>query len=749
MSPKKLRNRHLMNQFVTTRSKAKRHSFINLDTSLQHKGANAKNQKADESNVSLLNDSQLKNEKNWHIRLSKKKTSSIRPKTYNISTRNSLTRSHNRKVSKDMHDNSILDISNMSHELLQEMPVKFKSTPGSYSKKTQYKKSPEQLSVSFNRKSRKSNSYSRSPKQLVTPKSSPISVTLTPLRTTKTPKRSPLNLRSPKSHPGVSLRLSQTPRKLMLFNNSTSTLGSPNTSLELKKNTRSRIQNSSLSNTTMSNAKAKSKKLKSIRTSIEQLKFTPQRLSRTPKMILRSPKLRSNSPKLKMKLDTKKVEDFSTSKSRLSNKNDSTKVITLSNKKDTDHKLSSSEESDLDLTLTNNLSAQYKNIMSRKPIVILERNSLLDNLGESFKIQGNQSNILKKSISANLLNERNKELNKTNIVASSTPNTQLKKRLSDIISLHSPKAKSSPVINKRLYNKSPSTSMSNLDKTKSILVESNVENTTYNKDTTNDDQNKTMIIENDKTDETYEVFEPKTPHLQLRCRKRVLTEVETDKEDVKKVRFDTTENHIKKVQTNSNTSIRKTPLAKYIPRKRSSTVSTAFTNKNVLQLELRKRSNSMPSANSTPYKNIKTKEKTPPSTLDKTKHSKRQKDIKMHSEKKKIPNFAEIHKQMFAKMESLVDNKQRVKKQHEALKESPKIIKSGKKSPTKLISPGKKNMYTKFGFKIRKTDAKNIILRKDQPNVQKQKREEARAFLKGVRTNRRFELQMKMRKASK
>ena len=47
-----------------------------------------------------------------------------------------------------------------------------------------------------------------------TPKSSPISIPLTPHRTTKTPRRSPVDFGSPKTHSDTPLRLSKTPRKL-------------------------------------------------------------------------------------------------------------------------------------------------------------------------------------------------------------------------------------------------------------------------------------------------------------------------------------------------------------------------------------------------------------------------------------------------------------------------------------------------------------------------------------------------------
>ena len=60
------------------------------------------------------------------------------------------------------------------------------------------------------------------PQVNTTPKSSPISVPLTPHRSTKTPRRSPDNLGSPKTHSDTPLRYSKTPRKLEIADSPTS-----------------------------------------------------------------------------------------------------------------------------------------------------------------------------------------------------------------------------------------------------------------------------------------------------------------------------------------------------------------------------------------------------------------------------------------------------------------------------------------------------------------------------------------------
>lgn len=115
---------------------------------------------------------------------------------------------------------------------------------------------------------------------------------------------------------------------------------------------------------------------------------------------------------------------------------------------------------------------------------------------------------------------------------------------------------------------------------------------------------------------------------------------------------------------------------------------------------------------------------------------------------KKIPNFADIHKKNFNKMESLVELKNRVKIRHEILNS---VEKKGVR-PRKLLkdekpsNPQNEN-YTRFGFKIRKETAKSLVS-KTKPN-KTNLREGIRSGLQGVRTNKRFELLMQARNKKK
>lgn len=65
----------------------------------------------------------------------------------------------------------------------------------------------------------------------ITPQSSPIMVNLTPHRSTKTPKKSPMNIGSPKTHAQSPLRLSKTPRKLTVSVESPATSDKSNSSI--------------------------------------------------------------------------------------------------------------------------------------------------------------------------------------------------------------------------------------------------------------------------------------------------------------------------------------------------------------------------------------------------------------------------------------------------------------------------------------------------------------------------------------
>lgn len=117
---------------------------------------------------------------------------------------------------------------------------------------------------------------------------------------------------------------------------------------------------------------------------------------------------------------------------------------------------------------------------------------------------------------------------------------------------------------------------------------------------------------------------------------------------------------------------------------------------------------------------------------------------------KEVPNFAEIHKRMFGKLESVIDAKKRLEDRHTTLT-TVKLNKSmslriNSKEKDQLPDKPNKCAYNRLGYKIKKQEAIECILRNNSIQTTRSKvQQQSRAILKGVRTNRRFELQMKAR----
>ncbi|KAK0182814.1 hypothetical protein PV327_000911 [Microctonus hyperodae] len=130
-------------------------------------------------------------------------------------------------------------------------------------------------------------------------------------------------------------------------------------------------------------------------------------------------------------------------------------------------------------------------------------------------------------------------------------------------------------------------------------------------------------------------------------------------------------------------------------------------------------------------------------------------DVKTMSARK-APNFAQIHQKKFAKMESLVDAKKRVEQRHNALiNNASATATSTSKTPMNSASHSSatktkpsdaiNGAFNRFGYRIRKEEAPKVISKQPPLKKTEEKTTEKRMALKGVRTNRRFELQMKMR----
>ncbi|XP_003426128.1 serine/arginine repetitive matrix protein 2 [Nasonia vitripennis] len=263
------------------------------------------------------------------------------------------------------------------------------------------------------------------------------------------------------------------------------------------------------------------------------------------------------------------------------------------------------------------------------------------------------------------------------------------------------------------------------------------------------------IKEISKKDNTYELEHPKTPALQKRAKKRTLDEAElgiTEEQESKKscrVTF---------ASPNLGNKVRSTGITRmgtpgHAIQQKKSPVSVNKNKTPVRKVEAKRRLSSV----------MKSHSKTVASTVEKrlsqiasVNRLSRPRGI-TDSEKKvaktpvatKIPNFKEIHQKNFAKMESLVDLKKRVEQRHEVLNTATSSIK--KKKPVESVKPlpldSTNGAYSRFGFKLRKNEAVDIISKKQTGGVEsrEKKRENARSALKGVRMNRRFELQMKSR----
>ncbi|XP_033218249.1 serine/arginine repetitive matrix protein 1-like [Belonocnema kinseyi] len=286
-------------------------------------------------------------------------------------------------------------------------------------------------------------------------------------------------------------------------------------------------------------------------------------------------------------------------------------------------------------------------------------------------------------------------------------------------------------------------------------------------------------------DGTYELLEPKTPTLQAkksRKRKSVdahLSGTETEAKKVCKVRFAESD-------VVSNTSVAKlrsgTPghklSLKRLSEVRSKSRSPQRLSKGGLSESTRRRSSSVSVIEGTPRTPSNKRRNNSVATSTLKSDSKAQlasvnrlsrprvsaAPVEKKPESKtpvarKIPNFAGIHQKNFKKMESIVDGKKRLEERHVALvhpivtsatKSMPEVTLRKRLEPTKAVATteGANGAYTRFGFKVRRNEAAQSIAKKQPIMTSEKKKKARRDILKGVRTNRRFELQMKSRKSA-
>ncbi|XP_011266748.1 uncharacterized protein LOC105257664 [Camponotus floridanus] len=650
---------------------------------------------------------------------------------------------------------------------------------------------------------------------IVTPKSTPPKLSLTPHRSKKTPKKSPISLGSPKTHSITVSKLLKSPRKLSLLATSEENLNksdnkSPNKRLEKTK--KNDLNNSSMSNKLLTSPVTKSKHKKS-----DNLKTFVRKFSKSPKIMLKSPKSqKSKLRKLKLLSPAQKVNKKDSLKTSNTITSDTSDLNTTKSKVDTKRSPLSKEKnlSGIKRQLIKALTVSQKEDVLTDPIVLLERlsperiqnmlavanksqsdtsvttKSPLINRGTKFKVLRTSagSNISVNQNSNAKLRNNNIEEKLTNRVSPrikhSTP-MQRKDRSTPLLS-STPREENIPSIDINLV---PNTSVISTDNipinTRSRHQsenQSNMSNTIMDKSTTIENISKPSLFDDisdvgqshtsnvkqdatydkdylitpvkeldNKKRNTYELEQPQTLSLRRMIRKRTSKDANLSfKENFKKAKvhfvdgkFDTNNAHKlinKSTESNRshNINMQSNNIINSVQRSRKIEISKLSRNSLASPFKTR----SSPKINIvTPRVQLNRIQVTPQNcTLIEKKSAKK-------SSTKKVPNFGKIHEQMFAKSESLVDAKKRLEARHLAFtakKVFPKInAKKEEKRP--LPTDTKDGTHNRFGFKLRKNEATHVILKK-QPTFSREKQQlETRMTLKGIRTNRRFELQMKAR----
>lgn len=153
-----------------------------------------------------------------------------------------------------------------------------------------------------------------SPGSIVTPESSPLIVHLTPHRTTKTPRKSPIDLGSPKTHSTSPQRHSKTPRKLPIVSESPvpsengSTDGTPRKIADKKS---SATVSPSILSTNRRSSKSPSiiitrpSKAQSPRVNAKKVKKTPKK---SPRLTAKSPRVQPSKIRTPQTPKTEKIE---------------------------------------------------------------------------------------------------------------------------------------------------------------------------------------------------------------------------------------------------------------------------------------------------------------------------------------------------------------------------------------------------------------------------------------------------------
>lgn len=236
---------------------------------------------------------------------------------------------------------------------------------------------------------------------IVTPNSTPPKLSLTPHRSKKTPKKSPISLGSPKTHSITVPRLFKSPRKLSLLATSEENLNKSNDKShneKMEKTKKDRLNNSISHKSLLTPPVAKSKHKKSD----INLKTIVRKFSKSPKIVLRSPKSKkSKSRKLKLLSPSQKVRKNSLRTSPTNITSDTT-PDTAKSKMSTKKSplLKEKNLSGIKRRLIKALTISQEKDVLAEPIVLLERLSLeriQNTLMVANKIQS-ETSVIKSSL---------------------------------------------------------------------------------------------------------------------------------------------------------------------------------------------------------------------------------------------------------------------------------------------------------------------------------------------------------------
>ncbi|XP_046601608.1 probable serine/threonine-protein kinase nek3 [Neodiprion lecontei] len=639
----------------------------------------------------------------------------------------------------------------------------------------EYRKVKETPRKSFSKEQEQSLPLGIVPIDTVTPESSPMLVTLTPHRSSKTPKKSPLNIGSPKTHSYSPLRLSKTPRKLPI------TVESPATSDKSSVSIGQTVQETQTTSMQV-DCNNPFVALMDFRKELSDQPSVSPKVSKSRKTsALKTPSKRLPTPASKVRKSPVKTPAALQKSGLLVRGRISTPVNVKRSS------LSQPESPRRPKSTAKKRSPITSSGTPLRPIPVSKEAAAAIATSSPFGVPPNKIKALL-------------ELAETS--PTTTPRSRIRRSLnltSDFITFSSGST-SSPMItpqrisqvmeNKKESRPSDDESLGLIamsddmfddsSKAKDGTYELSVELTLKQKE-----KNAEKISESGEKDATYELAEPKTPSLQ-KSRKRSFSAMEPSNctPDAKKrcrVRF---ASPAQKTSTSSpalgTSSVRKSVRTVQTPaRHRIGVVQSArrsrgsvgmdsqhrrsrsLTKGNEINQQLRssnkRRSNSAsnllnktPKFNQTIQDSINrlSRPRQPGVSTSKT-------EAKVPAPRR-IPNFAQIHQKKFAQMESLVDVKERVAKRHvefstvssartfqPLVSDFQPLPSTPKPAPTTQQSEG----YNRFGFKLRKVEARTAIKKNPPSSAVRNKniQDKNRSILQGVRTNRRFELQMKSR----